>query len=73
MEPVAWRWKFKGDYNWTLSNSKPVCADHPGVICQPLCIMQGSAESAGEVHYPPKNEHRLDRGQNPALATNILK
>ena len=34
--------------------------------------MQGSAESVGEVHYPPKYQlaaHGLNRGQNPAPAT----
>lgn len=34
--------------------------------------MQGSAESVGEGHYPPKNERCLDRGQHPAPATTPL-
>lgn len=48
-EPVAWRWRFKEETNWTLYRSFPPLGNEADVICEPLFTRPPAATEPNEV------------------------
>lgn len=62
LEPVAWRWRFVDEANWTICETRPKQADDCDVQCEPLYTappaptgeverLRGALEIAREVHF----------------------
>lgn len=64
-EPVAWRWRYDGEYAWSLRKDRPSHADDRDVICEPLYTAPPQSASDGALRESDQAGWLIEKDDPP--------